>query len=1194
MRLGRLSVKARLRGGFVFVVFLTGLLGLVALGSLLKLSQLTTELYEHPFTVNTTILQAVSEGADIRSDIKDLVDTHGVQPEAKAKHAIEQEYEVEHALRIIRQRYIGDPTDIDTADRALSAWRPVRDQIIGQVQQGRQAEAAALLRTTGEPLIAALQKALNNISIVSTSNARQFAAEAASHGQDTIRFLLVAFAIVVIGAIATAAVVTKSVLDQLRALRNVMVELAEGNQDVTVPELDGGGIVGQMAATIDVFKAMEARLTTENWIKTNISDFSTLMQNTHHPGDLAEHVIRRVCPLLGAGAGLFYIWRKDSERLELLASYGFSERKHVANSYRLGEGLVGQCGLEKQQIQLTEIPEDYIRITSGLGEAVPRSILVAPLLSKGTLVGIIEIATFSSLSKRKLALLDQLLPVVALNLELIDHARSTNILLEQTQKQAEELQASEEELRAQSEELQASNEELRMKSDVLQRQAEELRASEEELRAQREELQATNEELTEKSEALNERQKALELARDESEQRALELGVASRYKSEFLANMSHELRTPLNSLLILAKSLADNEEQTLTEDQIESAKIIHEGGNHLLLLINDILDLSKVEAGKMEVHLEDIPIGDLAQNIGRRFAGLAVSRQLSLSVEVDPDLPAMMRCDPGKVDQIINNLVGNALKFTRQGGVAVRLSRARQPLGSIAPAITGEAIAIAVTDTGVGVPIDKREGIFRAFEQADGSTSRQFGGTGLGLSISQKLAALLGGTITLDSVEGQGSTFTVLLPLISPTERPQERPPSSEIPAIPEASFADDRKSLSPSDDVILVIEDDDAFARILCNLAGKRGFKYLRAANGRDGLALARQFRLTGILLDIALPEMDGWTVMTQLKQMPDLRHIPVHFISAIDDSVRGLQMGAAGYLKKPVTKEQMDEVFDRLRHFAGDDPRWLLIVDDDAGSRKATIRLVQGERVEIVEAATGGEALALLREQRFDCMILDLILPDFSGFDLLDRAARDKISLPPVVVYSGKDLNYEENLKLREYTDSIVVKGARSPERLVDEVSLFLHSVQVSRPAESQPGKRSAGSKKDKDLAGRVVLIVDDDMRNAFALSKVLRNRGLKVIVAQDGNKALAHLHDTAGIELILMDIMMPGMDGYATMKEIRKDPRFKTLPILALTAKAMAGDREKCMEAGADDYLSKPIDTDLLLSYVRRYLSPKIPLL
>ncbi len=1197
MTLRHFTIRARLAGGFAIVLLLGCLLGFVALRGLGRMAQLTFDLYDHPFTVSTEVLQSKMAVSAIHRDMLELVAaTDSSQVEVLAGRITGLDAEVQNHLGTARRHYLGKPEDIGAVVKAMAAWRPVREEIIGLKRQGRQAEADTVLRRQCEPLEAVAERQLDDVLAVVATTAQQFRGRTVLQKNEAVFYTGMSMALVLLLSTTVAVAITRSILYQLRAMRDAMRTLAEGKLDFDIPEQDGGGLIGSMAASIQVFKKALRRLQGDAWIRTNVAELSIAMQNAATPRDLAQAVISRLVPLVEGGVGVFHVWRPEASRFELLASYGFRERRHVGSSYALGEGLVGQCALEKQPILLTEVPDDYIRITSGLGEAPPRVVLVSPLLSKDTVVGVIEVAGFTRLGKLKQALVDQLLPVVALNLEVLDRARRTRVLLEESQQQAEELHASEEKLKAQSEALQAVNDELLHKSEALQSQTEELRASEEELRAQREELQATNEELLEKSAALEERQVALEAAREKSEKHALELSVASRYKSEFLANMSHELRTPLNSLLILAKSLADNEDGNLSEDQMDSARIIHDSGSHLLRLINDILDLSKVEAGKMEVLAEDIVIRDFAQNVQRRFARLAETRNLFLRLEIDERLPTAMRSDLGKMDQIINNLVANAIKFTHQGGVVLRLWRFDQtPVGVTPSSPCDGVLAIAVEDSGVGVPADKQERIFHAFEQADGTTSRQFGGTGLGLSISLRLAHLLDGNITIDSAEGKGSTFTLLIPLYPPAEAldvgsssatlAQAAPPAG--PVVP--AFADDRAALSPGDDAILIIEDDDAFARILCDLSRRRGFKALRAADGRAGLELAATFRPTGILLDIALPELDGWAVMASLKRMPETRHIPVHFISAIDETVRGLQMGAAGYLKKPVSKEQMDGVFDRLRHFSGSSLRRVLIVDDDPGSRKATSVLVQADKVEIVEAGMASRALELLQTEHFDCVVLDLMLPDVSGFELLDRAAALQIRLPPVVIYSGKELSYEENLKLREYTDSIVIKGARSPERLVDEVSLFLHSVQSARPAETQRLARLP-PEKEQGLAGRVVLVVDDDMRNAFALSKILRGKGLNVVMAQDGQKALAQLQDNARIQLVLMDIMMPGLDGYATIKEIRKQRRFKTLPIIALTAKAMPGDKEKCIEAGANEYLSKPVDVDLLLDRLRVLLCPE----
>lgn len=964
-------------------------------------------------------------------------------------------------------------------------------------------------------------------------------------------------------------------------MTSAMARLADGQLEVAVPGLGRADEIGAMAKAMQTFKEAAQRLASQSWVKSNIASLAGAVQATDTPRDFAGAAIATLMPLLGGGAGVFYLWNDEAQTLDLQGSWGFKKRRHLSTSFRIGEGIVGQCAFERTTIILTEVPDDYVRIVSGTGEATPRCILAAPVASRDRLLGVIEIASFLPFSADQQALIEEALPVIALNLEIQDRNHRTRLLLEQTQQQAEELRASEEELRAQSDQLQFANDELRVKSQTLEDQAEELRASEEELKVQREELQAANEELSQKTDALEEQAKGLEAARTEADNRALERDTASRYKSEFLANMSHELRTPLNSLLILARSLAENDEGNLSDDEVDSARIISESGTHLLRLINDILDLSKVEAGKMVIDLSELPLADLAQSLTRRFNRLAEAKHLALQVTVDDGLPVAIRTDAGKLDQILNNLVGNALKFTEAGSVTVTLRKA----------VAG-MLAIDVADTGIGIPADKLDRIFVAFEQVDGSTSRSFGGTGLGLTISRKLAQFLGGDVTVNSTMGRGSIFTLTLPLEPGTEDavspvPCLSSPAPAAPPSPTPPFAavsrcdDDRDDLSPKDETILIVEDDVAFARILRDAARKQGFKCLVAQDGPTGIGLARRYRPTGIILDVGLPSMDGWTVIEQLKTYPETRHIPVHFMSATDSSRRGLEMGAVGFFTKPVTKEQIAQAFERIHHFAGPGARRLLLVEDDAGTRKAVSTLLAGEHLDIVEATSADSAIARLRDEGpFDCMVLDLGLPGTDGHSLLKRCTEESLAVPPVVIYSGRELSDAETLALREYTDSIVIKGARSPDRLLDEVTLFLHSVQARLPDAQQRllrGLQKGGDGTD----GPVVLVVDDDMRNTFALSKVLRQKGFKVLMAQDGRTALDQLNEAAEVDVVLMDIMMPGMDGYETTREIRKQERFRTLPIIALTAKAMVGDREKCLEAGADDYVSKPVDIDVLLA-------------
>jgi len=981
-------------------------------------------------------------------------------------------------------------------------------------------------------------------------------------------------------------------------MTGLMTRLANHDHTIEVRQLNRADEIGEMARALQVFKEMAIETAGQTWLKSTVTRISNRLQEATSYREFAGTLMSELVPCVQAGLGMFYVFREDTARLELLGSYGYKERRHVTPEYALGEGLVGQAAIERHMIVLQDVPDDYVRIHSGSGEASPRSVVVVPVLSRDTLLGVIEIASFAHLTSLQERLLEELTPIVALSLENLARALRTSDLLEQTRSQADELRASEEALRSQQEDLRTTNDELKAKTIELQEQSQRLVASEEELRVQTEELHASNEELREKGVVLHRQKEALEALQKDTQEKAEELARASQYKSEFLANMSHELRTPLNSLLILSRSLADNDDENLNAEQVESARIIHDAGSNLLRLINDILDLSKVEAGKMELAVEPFPLADLVRTLGRTFNHVAQEKKLAFQVHLSPDLPGTIRTDGGKLEQVVNNLLSNAFKFTANGGVTVTIGRPA-PGDEVPEGIDrARSIAIAVTDSGIGIPPEKFQRVFHAFEQVDASTSRQYGGTGLGLAISRRIAMLLGGDIALRSVPGEGSTFTVYLPEepthsgSGPVSVPLEQAAAEATlplsPGLLAERIDDDRDTLAPGDTVILVVEDDPAFARILADMIHRKGHRVLAAADGESGLALARRYRPTGILLDVMLPGMDGWTVIDRLKHDPATRHIPVHFISATDDATRGLELGAVGFLTKPVSREAITTAFDRLMHFAEGRMRHLLVVDDDASARAAVRTLLKDDAVAIEEASSGEEALAKTASEAYDCIVLDLGLPGMSGFEFLEQMAQ-RGHTPPVVVYSGRDLSREESLRIRQYTDSIVVKGARSPDRLLDEVSLFLHSIRHGN-ATSADEARPAGGVDEADLRGRRVLIVDDDMRNLFALSKVLRTKGVDVAMAQDGRKAIDTLEKDPAIELVLMDIMMPVMDGYDTMRAIREQHAFARLPIIALTAKAMRGDREKCLEAGANDYLSKPIDVDRLLSMIRVWLPPR----
>ncbi|MEP9352723.1 response regulator [Xanthobacter sp. KR7-65] len=976
----------------------------------------------------------------------------------------------------------------------------------------------------------------------------------------------------------------------LQQLAELMTRLAQRDRTIEVPFLSRKDEVGTLARALAVFKATSIEVHDADWVKGSVNAIGARLQAAGDMQGFANALLTELAPLLNAGVGVFYGFDEAAGELQLCGSYAFTERRHLSTRYRLGEGLVGQCALERKQIVLSPVPQDYVRIHSGTGEAVPHTIIAVPVFLKARLLGVMEFALADSLDGPRARLLEEVGPMVALSLDNLARAKRTKELLDQSQRQAAELQAAEEELRTQQEELRATNEQLHERTQRLA-------ASEEELRVQAEELQASNDVLRRSSQEMSAQKDLLEALNRQMEARAEELVRANQYKSQFLANMSHELRTPLNSLLILSQDLAENRSGNLDTDQVEAASIIHASGSNLLRLINDILDLSKVEAGKMEVVNEPVSIAATAQRLERNFRRLAQEKKLRLTVSVG-DAPPTVFTDPGKLDQILTNLVGNALKFTLQGRVSITFGQG--PDGA-----DGPTLKVAVADSGIGIPEDKLATIFEAFEQVDASTRRQFGGTGLGLAITQRLARLLGGNVNVESTLGQGSSFTLVIPVGQPPDEdaeaaaaPQPRshavaarpadgataeadrdlPP---VPVVRAGQVADDRDALTPGATVILVVEDDPVFARTLVGLVRRKGHLALAAGDGESGLALARTYRPTGILLDVMLPGLDGWTVIERLKADPATRHIPVHFVSALDEGRRGRDLGAVGFLTKPVSAEQLSEALALLTHYSADRRRRVLVVDDDAAARHAVRTLLAREQAEIVEAGSGEEALEVVEKTELDCIVLDLGLPGMSGFELIERLAAGDRHVP-VVVYSGRDLTTEERMKLRAHTDSIVVKGALSPERLLDEVSLFLHSVKRESTA--------LAANPDGDLEGRKLLLVDDDMRNIYALAKVLRARGVNVILAQDGAKALGQLDEQPDIEIVLMDVMMPVMDGYEAMAQIRAQPRFAKLPVIALTAKAMKDDREKCLAAGASDYLAKPVDVPKLLSMIRTWIAAR----
>jgi len=959
---------------------------------------------------------------------------------------------------------------------------------------------------------------------------------------------------------------------QVRAIAEVATAVTKGDLTRFI-QVETRGEVAEMKDNINTMIS-NLRETTESnreqdWLKTNLAKFAGMLQGQRELHTVGQMLLTELAPLLDAHQGTIYhlTGHTGDSTLKLLSSYAHGEGGQLAERIHLGEGLVGQCAVEKKRILLIDVPPDFISISSSLGEARQVSIIVLPVLFEGQTKAVIELASLQKFSAGSLAFLELLTQSIGAVFNTIEATMRTEGLLTQSQQLTVELQS-------RQSELQQSNEELGTKAKLLAEQNAEV-----------------------------ERKNAeVEQARRSFEEKAAELALTSKYKSEFLANMSHELRTPLNSILILSQQLAGNAGGNLSDKQVEFSRNINSSGSDLLHLINDILDLSKIESGTVTVEIEEILFAGLHDTIDRNFRHVAEAKNLPFDVQFAEELPRSLNSDPKRLQQILKNLLSNAVKFTTYGHVKVRVGLATQGW-SVDHSVLSRVqhvIAFAVEDTGIGIAPGKQRLIFEAFQQADAGTARKYGGTGLGLAISRELAALLGGEIKLTSVYGQGSTFTLFLPLhyASPDNarffsaaRPDDEAPRTHavtiLPAAREEHIEDDRHAIVGGDPLLLIVEDDPHYARILLGLARDKGFKGIVATRGATGLALARQFLPAAISLDICLPDMLGWTVLNQLKRDPTTRHIPVQIVTVEEDRQNGLAHGAFAYLVKSPTTESLETALDRIKDFTAPRTKRLLIVEDNDIERQSIVELIGYKDIETVAVATGGAALEALLDKSFDCVVLDLHLPDMTGFELLEKMHADPALVDvPVVVFTGKDLSAEEQTRLKAMAKSIVLKDVQSPERLLDETALFLHRIVTDLPLEKQRMlERLHGS--NEVLRGRKILVVDDDARNIFALTSLLENQDMDVISTTNGRSAIDIIQNTPELSMVLMDIMMPDMDGYETMREIRKAPEFRTLPILALTAKAMKGDRKKCLDAGASDYIAKPVNTDQLLSLMRVWL-------
>ncbi|OMF41362.1 response regulator [Paenibacillus peoriae] len=1137
----------------------------------------------------------------------------------------------------------GTSEEQQQVDRVAVAWNEFlsyEQRLVSLLGQDRIDEANAFRNSTGLPAQEEAMDSINALAVFQDREIDNDMKQANQAYEESVQITTILMAAGLIMGLLVILWVLPSIAKGLNIVNLMINGFGKGKyraiSRMSVASKDEIGEVArvfqQMAGDLEEKRKFEHSVLQtqkdQTWLNANTARVTELFRGVNSLEQVAQMFISEFTPILGGSYGAIYLQGKDVEdnRFKLYGSYAkVTGENSIRDIIHVGEGLLGQCVLDRKPILITEAPDGYLSIGSALGESKPVGIMIFPILFEDECIGAIEIASLDRFSDLETKLFAQLVESLGIILNNIKGRMRVEQLLRESQALTEELQC-------QSEELQTQQEELKRSNENLEEQTEELKRSEELLQRQQEELEHFNTELIAKTRALEEQVREVEEKNDEIEharaqleQQAMQLGITSKYKSEFLANMSHELRTPLNSLLILSQLLSENKEGNLKPKQVEYAQTIYMSGADLLKMIDEILDLSKVDAGKMDINHEAVHLKELELFVEQNFAPVAAKRELHLHTEIEENLPDAIISDGYRLKQILRNLLSNAFKFTTEGSIRFIVSRAN---GEQLPGLLNPRrsyLALSVRDTGIGIASDKTDLIFEAFQQVDGTTSRKYGGTGLGLSISRELSRLLGGVITVESEQGQGSCFTLYLPEQTPTAEdmdshsreefngadvnsdfenvaasvetdlpmimPAKRLPLYQMPSKNKVEDiihpGDDRNEITSQDKVLLIIEDDINFANILYDMARSRGFKALIALQGDDGLNMAQSYLPDAIILDIQLPVMDGWSILGELKGNSSTRHIPVHVISVIDDVKQGLMMGAIAYLKKPSSKESLDKAFSHIKSYTDQMVKRLLVVEDDDNQRKSIIELIDHDDVAITAVSTGQEALNELATQRYDCMVLDLMLSDMTGFELLDRIREnEQLTDLPIIIYTGKDLDSKEETQLRKYAESIIIKDVKSPERLLDETTLFLHRVEANLPEDKRKILQKLYNKEEL-FEGKKILLVDDDIRNVFALSSVLESYRMEVTFAENGREALELLEQTPDFDLVLMDMMMPEMDGYEAMRRIRLMPQFEKLPIIALTAKAMKDDRSKCIEAGASDYVKKPIQTEQLLSLMRVWL-------
>lgn len=1143
-----------------------------------------------------------------------------------------QRSEVERKAAEAEEQFLLIQKSMDTAeglqivgriDKAYTDYIEYQNKVLELLSAGYFQNANTYRNAEGQDI---QNEVLDSLNALSNYNAFMMTEENNRSTEAYQRSIQMVTLIMIVGLLLGLGVILWVIPSITRGLNVVSMMISSfGNgkvKDIRRINVDSKDEIGDVARVFqDMAKDIEQKQQMEeayakaqndqSWLNANMARVTELLRGVNTLDQVSQTFISEFTPVLGAKFGAVYLKDKNnSNRLTGSGFYAMDNDVRPKEGFEIGEGLVGQSAMDQKPIKLENSPEDYVSVSSGFGNSRPANVVIYPLIFEDEVLGVVEFASFNPFT----ALHNDLLQQLAGNLAAIFNNINRRLVVEELLRESQTLT---EELQCQSEEMQTQQEELRRSNESLEEQTDALKRSEELLQRQQAELEHYNTELVAKTRALEdqvqeveEKKDEIEHAREQLEKQAMQLAVTSKYKSEFLANMSHELRTPLNSLLILSQLLAENKEGNLSDKQVEFAHTIYMSGADLLKMIDEILDLSKVDAGKMELNHDEVKLTEVENFLKQNFAPLAVKKGLSLRLSFEEPLPDGIVADSHRLKQVLRNLMSNAFKFTSEGFVEFTVSKASADQLPYYLSRETEYIAMAVKDSGIGIPSDKIDLVFEAFQQVDGTTSRKYGGTGLGLSISRELARLMGGGIVLESREGQGSSFTLYLPVqgnYNMGSGAEEAAPVKETvdlagfvdefhpsrdPNVLSAptslvQIEDDREELGTSDKVLLIIEDDEKFAKILLGMARTRGFKGLVALQGDTGLALAKSHLPDAIILDIQLPVLDGWAILRELKSGSQTRHIPVHVISVNDEVKQGLMMGAMAYLRKPSSKESLERAFSQIENYTASTLKHLLIVEDDEIQRRSIMELIGHDDVAITAVSTGREALAELRKQRYDCMVLDLMLEDMNGFQLLDQIRDDEeLNDLPIIIYTGKDLDSKEETQLRKYAESIIIKDVRSPERLLDETTLFLHRVEANLPEDKRKILQKLHNKEEL-FDGKKILLVDDDIRNVFALSSVLEGYHMQVKFAENGREALDILVEQDDFDLVLMDMMMPEMDGYEAMRRIRQMPQYSKLPIIALTAKAMKEDRAKCIEAGASDYMKKPISTDQLLSLMRVWL-------